>query len=114
MYERKTLGNGDRSGVDAVSTVIGQREIVVGVAGNDDVLDCLDRAGDSLACRRFLGSRLFDLFLPQRLTVIALRLVDRLSSANDLVLRDIDERIHFHKPCSVLQGNEICRPSGNI
>ena len=33
---------------------------------------------------------------------------------DDLVLRDIDERIHFHKPCSIFQGNEICRSSGNI
>ena len=36
LHERKPLGNGDRSGVDAVGAVIGQREIVVGVTGNDE------------------------------------------------------------------------------
>ena len=114
LHERKPLGNGDRSGVNAVGAVIGQREIVVGVTGNDDILDRLDRAGDSFACRWFLGSRFFDFLLSQRLTVIALRLIDCLSGADDLVLRDIDERIHFHKPCSIFQGNEICRSPGNI
>ena len=39
LHERKPLGNGDRSGVDAVGAVIGQCEIVAGVTGNDDLHD---------------------------------------------------------------------------
>ena len=86
-------------------------EVVAGASGNNGVCHGSYGSGD-LCALRFLGK--LHILKIQRLSVIALGFIDGLPGAYDLVLFDIYEGVHLHKPCVVLQGDKVGRPVGNI